>query len=149
MRSIFDSVDVAKAVGPNRVTGTGSPVAAFIHTVDTFGYSTGMFDIAIGSPTGTPCGLTVQVQVQECATTTGTFTDVSGVTGTATGTSTSGNYNVQVRVEGLGTSRQRYLRIIPVLTMAPNTGTNYHISAVALLARGYQNPVSNSASVAV
>lgn len=146
MRSVYDAVKVATAVGPTTITGTGTPAAAAVVVIDTFGYNSAMFNVTTGSPTGTPIAYVVAIQVQECATSNGTFTDVSGATGTITGTTTSTTLLAQVRVEGLGTSRQRYLKITPLITMTPNSGSVMPIAASAVLGRAFKNPVGNSSN---
>lgn len=146
MRSVYDSIKVAKAVSPARITGTGTPTAAFVSEVDTFGYNSALFNIAVGTSTGTAASFVVSIQIQESATSGGTFTNISGATGTITGTTTAAHLQAQVRVEGLGTGRQRYLKVTPTVTRTPNDGTTLDISAVCLLGRAFKNPPDNAAT---
>jgi hypothetical protein len=147
MRSVYDAVKVATAVQPNVKTGTGTPSANKIIAVDTFGYNSAMFNVSVGTPSGTAVTYVVTLTVSECATSTGTYASVSGLTGTVTGTTTSGVFECQVRVEGLGTSRLRYLKLTPLVTMTPNDGQTIPISAVALLGRAFKEPVGNDSDV--
>lgn len=146
MKSVYDGVKVVEAVRPTTRTGTGTPVAAAITVVDTFGFNSALFDVAVGSPTGTAVTYVVTIQIQECATSTGTFTNITGATGTITGTTTSASLRAQVRVEGLGTSRLRYLRVVPLITLTPNDGSVVYLEATALLGNAFKKPVSNSAT---
>lgn len=144
MRSLYDNVKVYSAVRPQTVYGTGTPTAASVDVIDTMGYTTGMFNVAVGTPTGTTAAitLTLDAQVYECATSNGTFTAVSGAAITQiTGTHKS----AQIRVEGLGTSRQRYLKLVMTPSVSPSASTIVlPIQATCLLGRGYQGPVDNS-----
>ncbi len=147
MRSAYDGVRVLTAIRPTTVTGTGTPVAAAVKAVDTFGYNTALFDVATGSPTGTPVTYTVQIKLQECATSTGTYTDITGAIGTITGTTTSAYLRAQVRLEGLNSGDQkRYIKVYALFTPSPNDGTVMPIAAQAILGRAFQEPVDNSAS---
>ncbi len=147
MRSVYDNILAKTAVRPTTITGTGTPTAAAVIVIDTYGYNTGMFDVATGSPTGTAISYVVALQVQECATAAGVFTDATGLTATITGTTTSLTLNAQIRVDGLGTTRLRYLKITPLVTMTPNSGTVIPITATCLLGRGYKGAAANSAAV--
>lgn len=135
------------AVRPTTITGTGTPIAAAVAEIDTFGYNSAMIDVATGSPTGTAITYVVTLQVTECATSGGTFTNVSGATGTVTGTTTSATLRAQIRVEGLGTSRLRYLKITPTVTMTPDSGSVIPIQATALLVNAFKKPVGNDSNV--
>ncbi len=146
MRSVYDNVKIVTAVRPSVVTSTGTPVAAAISACDTQGYNTGMLHVAVGSATGTAITYVVSIQVQECATSNGTFTDISGATGTVTGTTTAAGLACDIRIEGLGTSRQRYLKVTPLVTPSA-AGHDIPVSAEFILARGFKVPVGNSASV--
>ena len=146
MRSVYDGIKVANAVRPITRTGTGTPTAAAVAEIDTFGHNSALIDVVTGSPTGTAFTYVVTLIVQECATSGGTFTDISGSNGTITGTTTSATLRAQIRVEGLGTSRLRYLKITPLVTMTPNDGSILPIAATALLGRSFKVPVGNAAS---
>lgn len=146
MRSVYDGVLVAKAISPVEITGTGTPLAAATHAIDTFGYNSGIVTVSVGTPTGTTIAFTIAIQVTECATSTGTYTNVSGATGTITGSSVAGNVLATIRLEGLGTDRERYLKVVPTVTMTPNDGSKLKISAVAVLGRAFKEPVGNSAT---
>lgn len=146
MRSVFDGILAAKAVAPVAVNGTGgTPVAQAVFVVDTFGYNSGMFEINVGTPTGTTVTYTIAAQVTECATSGGTYTNIASAVGTITGFGTALAEDCQIRVEGLGTSRLRYLKLVLVCTTAP-TDKVVLVSANALLGRAFKNPQANSAT---
>lgn len=145
MRSVFDAIKVTKAVDVGTITGTGTPVATRVSVVDTFGYNSGSLALQVsGTTTGTAMSSVISFNIQESATSDGTFAN-TGITGTVTGTALAGGYVVVARIEGLGTSRMRYLKVTPLVTMTPNDGTVLGgISAVFLLGRAYREPVGNS-----
>lgn len=128
------------------MNATGTPIAAAVSEIDTQGYSSAMIDVATGSPTGTVTTYTLTAYVEESDTSGGTFTDVSGATGTVTGVATTSSARLQIRVEGLGTSRKRYLRVRLHLSALGSAGALVPMHAVALLGRGYQQPPSNAAT---
>lgn len=145
MRSLYDNVKVYNAVRPQTTSGTGTPTAASVDVIDTMGYSTGMFNVSVGTPTGTTTAVTftLDAAVYECATSNGTFAAVSGAAITQI---TSTHKSAQIRVEGLGTSRLRYLKLVMTPSVTPTADAKLPISATCLLSRGYQGPVDNSAT---
>lgn len=145
MRSVFDSVSVVRAITNDVVASSGTPTATHVHEIDTFGYNTGMICVITGTPTGTTVTYTVAVTVGESAASGGPYTAISGATGTATGFGTAKGTVLNIRLEGLGTSRLRYLQVVATATQVP-TDKTIPVSAVALLARGFKSPVSNSAT---
>ncbi len=146
MRSVYDNIVFKKAIAASAVTGAaGSPATAQVFVVDTYGYNTGAFEVMCGTPTGTTVTFTVSASVTECATSDGSYTAVSGATGTVTGFGTALAEHCQIRVEGLGTSRQRYLKLSVVATTAP-TDKTIPVFAVCALGRGYKAPGSNAAT---
>lgn len=143
MRSVYDAIKFSQAVSPTNATGTPTSNA-----IDTFGYNTAVFHVEIGTygpAGGTPTSVSVAAKVQECATSNGTYTDVSGATADAT---TGTNKSAQIRVEGLGTSRLRYLKIAITPTFTGGTSPTVNLSCVAALGRGFKEPVDNSATPA-
>lgn len=144
MRSVYDSIKATHTVLP--IAATGSPTSV---AVDTFGYNSAMFHATVGlaGPAGgTPTSFSVAVKIQESATSSGTYTDISGATADAiTGT----NKSVQIRVEGLGSSaRMRYLKVVMTPTFVGGTSPSIVMSAVALLGNAFTKPVENSGTPA-
>ncbi len=145
MRSVYDGVKVAKAVLPFNLTGTGTPTALRVQAVDTFGYNSLIFNVAVGTMTGTTTvtTFTLDAQVVECATSGGTYTNVSGATITQM---TTFDQMAQIRVEGLGTPRARYMKIMLLGVVTPATQAQVPVSAVAILGRAFKVPVDNSST---
>lgn len=149
MRSVYDSICVERAVDPIAITGVGTPIASAVQTIDTFGYNSALFELAVGTCTGTATAITVDARVQECATSSGTFIDFATGTAVATqytitgGTATA--KHLQIRVEGLGAGRLRYMRLLVTLGGTP-TDKVVPLAAVCLLGRAYQAPVANSST---
>lgn len=146
MRSLYDNVAFKKAIAAADVSGaSGTPISVGVFVVDTQGYNTGVFEVIAGTPTGTTVTYTIAIQVQESTASAGTYTDVSGATGTITGFGTALAEHCQIRVEGLGTDRDRYLKLSIVATTSP-TDKTIPVFAIAALGRGYQGPETNSAT---
>lgn len=147
MRSVFDGIAPVKAIDPCTIAGTGTPNASRVQAVDTFGYNSCMFEVATGTPGGTAASVVVTLQVTECATSTGTYANVSGATGTIASYSGTGSAkHVQIRVESLGTTRLRYLKLVLTVTNTPNDGQTTPVAAIALLGNAFRKPISNAAT---
>jgi hypothetical protein len=139
MRSVYDGILSKVSVRPQAATaavnGTG---------VDTMGFSSAMIVVENGAATGAPTTQTVDAKVQESADNS-TFTDVTGATITQM---TASSKSAQIRVEGLGTSRLRYLRVVVTPAFTGGTTPAALISANILLGRAQNEPVANSATPA-
>lgn len=105
--------------------------------VDTMGYNSGKLVINLGAIDGTTGDETYVATITECATSGGTFTDTGLVLPTIT--TTSDNTVIQQRVDGLGTTRQRYLKV--VLTLGGTTPIAL-ASATWEFGRAFANPVN-------
>ena len=136
MRSIYDGVLSKISVRPQSasagaVNGSG---------VDTKGYNSGMAIIEVGAASGSPTAQTVDAKIQE-SDDNATWTDVSGATITQI---TADNKSAQIRVEGLGTNRKRYLRVVTTVGFTGGTSPAIPVSAHIVLGRAYKEPVGNS-----
>lgn len=138
MRSVYDAVKVLAAVRPVAASAAATAIA-----IDTLGYNSAVFVVSNGAATGTPGSYTVDAKVQECATSGGQYADVTGATITQI---TADNKLATIRVEGLGTSRLRYLKLIITPAMTGGTSPTALIGGTALLGRAFQNPVGNSST---
>lgn len=136
MRSVYDGVKALAAVRPVAASAAATAIA-----IDTIGYNSAMFIVNNGAATGTPTSYTVDAKVQECATSGGSYADVSGAVITQI---VADDKSAQIRVEGLGTSRLRYLKLIITPAMTGGTTPKALISGTCLLGRAYKNPVGNS-----
>lgn len=140
MRSVYDGVKSVVAVRPVAASSAQTSAA-----IDTKGYNSAMVIVENGAATGTPDSYTVDAKVQECATPGGSYTDVSGAEITQI---TADNKSAQIRIEGLGTSRQRYLKVVVTPAMTGGSSPKALIGANILLGRAYKNPVGNSSTPA-
>jgi len=136
MRSVYDAIKPAISVRSQSAsagTVNGS-------SVDTKGYNSAMVNCDVGAASGAPTTQSVTFKVQESSDGS-TWTDVSGATTSAI---TADNKSAQIRVEGLGTSRSRYLRVVATVSFTGGTSPAIPISSAILLGRAYKEPVGNS-----
>lgn len=111
--------------------------------IDTLGMTSAMVEAQVGAATGTPDSYAVAVAVKECATSGGSYAAVSGATASLT---TDGDH-AQIRVEGLGTSRLRYLKVSMTPSFVNGTSPKALIGSSVILAP-LQLPASNSSTQA-
>lgn len=141
MRSVYDAIKVALGIAPIAQANSEKLSAA----IDTMGYNSALFEFVVGAATGTPDSYSVACKVTECATSGGSYSDISGATATLT---TDGKH-AQVRVEGLGQgSRLRYIKLSMTPTFVNGTSPKALIGATALLGRAFREPVGNSSTQA-
>jgi len=138
MRSPFDCVAVAKGIMPIAQNNSEALSAA----IDTLGSTSAMIEFKVGAATGTPDSYSVACVVKECATSNGSYASVSGATATLT---TDGDH-AQVRVEGLGTSRLRYLKLSMTPSFVNGTSPKALVAASAILAALDLPPSGNSST---
>lgn len=136
MRSVYDAIKSLLALSPIAADAAQNGVA-----IDTQGYNSAAFVVTNGAATGSPTSYTVDAKVQESATSGGTYADVTGATITQI---TADAKEAVIRVEGLGTSRKRFLRIVVTPAMTGGTTPKALIGAVANLGRAFQEPVGNT-----
>ena len=150
MRTLNEAVKAVAAIYPY-AHPTGTTAAARSNAIDTAGYNTAMFVLNIGTATGTLTALTLDAQVYEGVSSTGTFTATAGsatmvqLTGIQAGTTTG--KVVTLPLEGIGTDRMRYLKIIVTQGGTP-TDKTVEVSSMALLGNAFKNPVGNSKTAA-
>lgn len=129
MKSVYDAVKTVASLVPAVRTADANGAG-----VDTKGYNSAKAVIVAGDIDLTNTDETYAFHVEESSDNS-TFTDVAG----ATGTVTADNDVVQIRIDGLGTSRQRYLRIV---LDVDGTTPSIPCSAVFELGNAYTNPVN-------
>ena len=129
MKSVYDAikavVSLIPAVRTASANGTG---------VDTLGYNSAMIVINAGDIDLTTGDETYNFKVQDSADNS-TFADVSG----ATAVVTADNDTKVIRVEGLGTSVDRYIRVVATLA---GTTPSCPCAATVLLGNGYNKPAN-------
>lgn len=140
MRSVYDAIKATLGIAPIAQANSEKLSAA----IDTLGYSSALIEVAVGAATGTPDSYSVACKVTECATSGGSYADVSG----ATATLDADGKHAQIRVEGLGTSRLRYLKVSMTPAFVAGTSPKALIGATALLGRAFKEPVGNSSTEA-
>jgi hypothetical protein len=131
MKSVYEAVKSVVSLVPAVRTADANGTA-----VDTKGYNSAKAVICAGDIDLSDADETYALKVQECETSGGTFTDVSG----ATGAVTADNDVVEIPVERLGTTRKRYLRV--VLDVGGTT-PSIPCSAVFELGNAYQKSVQS------
>jgi len=130
MRSVYDAIKTLLSLVPATRTSSGNGTG-----VDTMGYNSAVAVIIAGDIDLTTGDETYAFKVQESADNS-TFTDVTD----ATTTVTADNDVKYIRVEGLGTSRERYLRVVATLG---GTTPSWPGSAFFLLGNNYNEPVNS------
>ncbi len=137
MRSVYDSILSKSALDPIAASAATNGIV-----IDTFGYNSATFAVQNGAVTGTPDSYTLNAKLQEGALANGSdMADVSGVTITQI---TADSKIAVIRVDGLGTTRKRYLRVVVTPALTGGTSPKALISAVANLGRAYKKPVGNA-----
>lgn len=130
MHSVYDEVKVLATLVPATRTASANGAA-----VDTMGYQSAMAVVLAGDIDLTTGDETYSFAVEECATSGGTYTAISG----ATTTVTADNDVKVIRIDGLGEGRLRYLRVVATLAgTTPSWPGSVHFS----LGRAFQNPVN-------
>jgi hypothetical protein len=140
MRSVYDGVKAFLGIAPIAQANSEKLSGA----IDTLGYNSALIEVQTGAATGTPDSYAVACKVQECATSGGSYADISG----ATATLDADGKHAQIRIEGLGTSRLRYLKVSMTPSFVNGTSPKALIGATAVLGRPYKEPVGNSSTEA-
>ncbi len=137
MRSVFDAVKSIVALAPVAASTVQDGVV-----IDTFGFNTATFVVSNGAVTGSPSSYTVDAKLQEGSQP--NLSDAVDVAGATITEITGDNATKVIRVEGLGTSRKRYLRVVVTPALTGGTTPMALISAIANLGRAYSEPVGNT-----
>lgn len=135
MRSLRDSVLSTRALDPVSASTAQTGIA-----IDTLGFNTAMVTVQNGAATGTPSSYTVDAKVQESDTSGGSYTDVTGATITQI---TADSKSATIAVEGLGTSRKRFLKVVVTPALTGGSTPKALIAATVQLGRAFVNPVAN------
>ncbi len=129
MRSVYDAIKALFTIRPQAATATVTGSA-----VDTLGYNSAMAALEVGAVSGTTP--TLDVKLQESDTSGGTYTDITGAAATQV---TASNNSQVIRVEGLGTSRKRFIRAVGTIG---GTTPSFALSVEILLGRAFKEPVN-------
>ncbi len=129
MRSVYDAIKALFTQRPAALTATTNGSA-----VDTLGYNSAAVSLEVGAVSGTTP--TLDVKIQESADGSTGWADVSGATFTQV---TASNNSQILRVEGLGTSRKRYLRAVETIA---GTTPSFTMAIEILLGRAFKEPAN-------
>lgn len=129
MRSVYDAIKALFTIRPVTATATTTGSA-----VDTKGYNSAAVILEVGTVSGTTP--TLDVKLQECATSGGTYTDVSGAVFTQV--TATGNSQI-LRIEDLGVTRKRYLKAVGTIA---GTTPSFAFGVEILLGRAFREPVN-------
>ena len=129
MRSVYDAIKALFTIRP--VTATSTQTGS---SVDTKGYNSAAVILEVGAVSGT--SPTLDVKIQESADAS-TWSDISGATFTQV---TAANNSQILRIEGLGTSRKRYLRAVGTIA---GTSPSFCFGVEILLGRAFREPVNS------
>ena len=141
MKSVFDNILSKVALRPVAASTAQTGVA-----IDTRGFDSLMVTVENGAATGTPDSYTVDAKITECATSGGSYTDI---TGAAITQMTANNKSAQIRLDGLNDgTRLRYMKVVVTPAMTGGTSPKALVSANCMLGRAQKHPVGNSATPA-
>ena len=145
MHSLYDNVAVSKSLAPQSDTG-GSAVDGAV--VDTLGYNSAMLSFESGAISGSPSATSIAVKLQEGNASDGSdMADAHDNTGTVIGgTVTAAGTELLARIEGLGTNRKRYLRVVETTTFTGGSSPSVHVHANILLGNADSLPANTGTS---
>ena len=139
MRSVYDAIKNVKAIDP-----VATSIARASASIDTQGYNSGVVVVVNGAATGAPTSYTVNAKVQDCATTDGSFADISGLVITEI---VANSKIATIRLEGLGGAGiKRFIKVVVTPAMTGGTSPKALIAATVQLGRAFKEPVGNSAA---
>lgn len=113
MKSLYYSNTVGKSLKPQSVSGSSAVNGS---AVNKLGYDDAMAVVRTGSASGSPTSFSFAFKVQECATSNGTYTDVSG----ATATMTTEDAVSRIPIPDMH-NRLQYLRVVVTPTFVGGT----------------------------
>jgi hypothetical protein len=135
MHSVYDNILSKIGIRPQSIT-----VAVNGMGIDTMGFDSAMVTLEVGAVSGAPTSFTVDLKLQESDNNT-TWNDVIG---TVIPTITVPNVSAQMRIDGLSTTRKRYLRVVATPVFNAGMSPSIQISAHVMLGQAYNAPVANS-----
>ena len=136
MRTVYDEVKSTRAVDPIAASSVQTSAA-----IDTAGYGSAVVVVTNGAATGTPSSYTVDAKVQHCATSGGSYTDVSGAAITQI---TTDGAQKTIRLDGLNSSVLRYIKVLVTPAMTGGSSPKALVGATVHFGRSTRKPVGNS-----
>jgi uncharacterized membrane protein len=132
MRTVIDNVKSVLVLPSKALSATTTSAA-----VDTLGYNTAKLVINVGVCDFTTGDETQVLTLTECDTVGGTYVDTGLVLPTVVGVTNNNSVLVQA-VEGLGTNRKRFLKLVATLA---GTSPSFQASATMEFGRAFRNAV--------
>jgi|SRR3989344_944675 len=126
MRSVYDAIKSVFTLRPQTATSTQTGAA-----IDTLGYNSASVALEVGAVSGT--SPTLDVAIEESADGSTGWANVASFTQV-----TASNNSQAKRVDGLGTSRKRYLRTVATIA---GTSPSFAFAINLLLGRAFKEPV--------
>lgn len=146
MRSLYDNVVYNASIIAQSIAGSSAVNGT---AVDTKGYNTAVLRARSEASSGGASPATIAWKLQESAASGSGFADALDNTGTVIGgtaTVTSVAAEVLARIEGLGTNRKRYLRIVATPAYTGGTSPASLCFGEIAMARAFFNPVNTATS---
>ena len=137
MHDVKSFIKSVVSLKPQITSGTSAHNGA---AVDTQGFDSAMIILETGAKSGTTP--TLDVKIQECATSDGSFADISGAAFTQIGDTADQSKTMSLDLKGKVGSRKRYIRVIAT---PGGTTPTYYISSVVMLGRISKLPITNPA----
>lgn len=128
MRSVIDGIKSLFAIRPQAATATVTGAG-----VDTLGYNDASCTLEVGTVSGTTP--TLNVKLQDSATSGGTYADITGATFTQV---TASDKSQTIRVGGLGIDKKRFIRAVATIG---GTTPSFGVAVNLLLGRAFRDPV--------
>lgn len=145
MRSVYDNISVINSIPQTNDSG-GSAVNGA--AVDTKGYNSAMAHFRNEAASGSPSASSIVWKLQESNSSGSGFGDALDNTGTVIGGTLDGTQinDVFARIEGLGTNRKRYLRVVETITFTGGTSPKNLVVGEIVLGRAFTKPVTSTVS---
>lgn len=131
MKELKSNIKQNITVRPQTLTASADGVA-----VDTQGYGEGVVLLDVGAASGTTP--TLNVKIQECATSGGTFVDVSGKTFTEV-TAANKAEKIKIDLQAKVGARKRYVRAVATIA---GTNPSFALSCLILMNQNTRQPIS-------
>ncbi|MBN1253986.1 MAG: hypothetical protein JXA50_01765 [Deltaproteobacteria bacterium] len=133
MRDLGNEVKTLMAVKPQNQSGDGAVTG---EEVDRLGFENCVIGFNAGAATGTPSAVAIACKLQECATSGGSFTDISGATVTIDAESQHKQLNV--KLAGV----KRYIKAVMTVAFTGGSSPTIDVGASIVLGNAKEVPVS-------
>lgn len=130
MKELKSNIKQNITIRPQTLTASANGVA-----VDTQGYGGAVVCLDVGAVSGTTP--TLDVKIQECETSGGTYTDITGATFTQV-TAANAAEKIKVDLKAKKGSRKRYIRAVATIT---GTTPSFALNCLVLMNKSSRQPV--------